>query len=241
MARRLFSVSPNGTDPETVFSELGRLLVPARRSFSDAQASQMTLISQDVRTQEREKIETALAAGTRAVKSNSEKDRAIASLKKCEAVFSGKTLVEKLRGPRTSNMPADVNAGDGETNEVEITAEFLGNENRDVAEGVEPIIDEELTDRAVLSFAQFKNDLLGVMETDDIEGGVANEKASVSDNAEHARAKSFEAYKSLPDFDDPNVPEDVMGGFRGAKVTLSKLFNSAVIGLLPPVSKFGHF
>lgn len=54
LALRIFAVLPNATDPERLFSELGRTVMGPRARLTDGRSSRMLVIAQDVREKESE-------------------------------------------------------------------------------------------------------------------------------------------------------------------------------------------
>jgi hAT family C-terminal dimerisation region len=170
VARKLLSVLPNAADPERLFSELGRLINPARSRMADRQIHSLIVISADYMARQHD-VETG-GLSTEHTLSGAPKrfsDRAAAVLRLQQAARNGVNSIVSVSDVQLVSKDATVSSnsagpaenvhlgnrlGNGDDNELESEIDD-GEEDHGDTLGLEAEDDVAATDYAISDFSQF--------------------------------------------------------------------------------------
>ena len=248
LENKLFTVLPNAADPERLFSEMGRTVSPSRAKLSDESLKSLIVISADVRAREAAKlvkddVESISIDKSKTAKRFSDKYAAILKLRE---FTSSDVAMNSLSGaeeepPAESNYITNFN---NQENAVKSREESTGsmkdsddecasqhNQDDFEAKGFEKFFDTFGED--------FSVDLSLLGEPASAQN--SSDPTSNGTREEEERRRSLDLFKlgQLPDFNDKNVPQEKLWGYRAEKLSLEELFDETLIGELPPLTKIG--
>jgi fructose-specific phosphotransferase system component IIB len=228
VAGKLLSVLPNATDPERVFSEIGRMITPSRTSLADAQSARMLFIAADCRAQERD-----------GVSGGSVTRRTLKKFTKRAAVVLRLHSIGRQSVSVVSNVPqggmveviastsvGQSSAGDSEVQvaageEPAVSIEERGTEGVDADVSKEHTEDEEVTALAMGDPLEFATKFAEAVAA----SGLDTDESTAPGPGD-AMDTGLEKWPmgELPEDNDQDVPQDTMIGFRSMGGTLAELF-----------------